>query len=208
MLRWLAATDRLTAASRPAWGWLGELSLVILGVHLAADRLDDVLLGWLAPLQLPWPTPDTPLLMATWAAIAVELLVDIWAAWTLFRSRSEAVTGPNEWLGRASIGNAVAAVAWGPLALVGAWVVAMAVEDLAAPHLGEPALWLSWLVAASIAWRLGWPGWLRVALQGPQPQKRIDGLLAAPLVLVVLALAVRHGLPIHHLSALIATVGG
>lgn len=208
MLRWLTGLDRLAAASRPAWGWLGELAVVVLGIHLAADRLDDWILAALAPVELPWPSPDFPLQLATWTAVTAELWVAAWAAFMLWRSRNEAVTSAREWAHRASVSSVLAALAWAPLALVGAWVVAMAIEDVTAPLLGTPALWLSWVVAGLIAWRLGLSGWLRVARQAPQPRRRIEGWWLAPPVVLVTVLAVRHGLPVHSLQALWAAVGG
>lgn len=200
MLRWLARLDHLTAASRPAWGWLGELALIVLGIHLAADRLDDRILDLMVPLQLPWPSPEFPLQLATWTAIAVELFVVGWAAWMLVRSRAEPVDGVKEWGRRATLTSLLAPLAWAPLALVGAWVVAMALEDVTAPLLGEPALWLSWVVAGLIAWRLGWSGLVRVLTRPPEPRRRLEGWFAAPAVLLVVGLALRYGLPLHAFS--------
>lgn len=206
MTRWIAGLDRLTAASRPAWGWLGELCLVVLGVHLAADRLDDLLLDLLAPLQVPWPTPDFALQLSTWTAVAVELHVVCWAAWMLWRSRNHAALTGREWLDRLTIRSALAVLAWAPLALVGSWVVAMAVEDFTAPVLGEPALWLSWVVAGLVAWRLGWPGFARVLFQAPQPGRRIEGWMALPTVLTVTVLGGIYGLPLQGALDLLASL--
>lgn len=197
MLRWLAGFDRLVSASRPAWGWVGELALVVLGVHLAADRLDDLLLGWVAPLPVAWPTEDFALGLSTWTAVAVELYAVGWAAWTLLRSRAEPVASRRDWLERASVHAVVAPLCWIPLALAGAWVVAMALEDAAVPWVGEPATWAAWALAALVAWRLGWSGWSRVALRAPVPQKRLDGLFATLPIVLVGALAARYGLPLY-----------
>lgn len=207
VLRWLAGFDRLTAASRPAWGWIGELSLIVLGIHLAADRLDDLLLIWLSALQLPWPAPDFPQQLATWTAVGVELHVVIWAAWMLFRSRAEAVDSPRAWLDRFSIHAALCALAWAPLALVGSWVLAMAFEDLVAPWLGQAALYLSWGVAVLAAWRLGWHGWVRVTTRVPEPRKKIEGWLAAPTVILVAVLGAVYGLPIRGLIDQLSAAG-
>ena len=129
MIRAALAVDRWTARSRPAWSWLGEIALVTLGIHLAADRLDDLMIHGLAGLDLPWPTPEAPLLIATWTAVAVELQVVAWMAWMLWRCRAAPMSSFNEVLSRLSIRTALAPLAWGSLALVGGWVVAMAVED-------------------------------------------------------------------------------
>ena len=186
--------DRRAVADRP-------------GDPPGGDRLDDLLLAWLSDLSLPWPSPDFPLQLATWTAIAVELHVVLWAAWMLFRSRAEAVESVKGWFERFSLHAAMCLLAWAPLALVGSWVLAMAVEDFAAPMIGQPALWLSWVVAALVAWRLGWHGWVRVTTRVPEPRKRIDGLLAVPTVVLVTVLGVLYGLPVRGLIAQLQASG-
>ena len=86
----------------------------------------------------------------------------------------------------------------------------MATEDLLAGGHAAAAKWLGWGVAALVAWRLGCTGWRRVvgglelpasAAQGQKvlkvvPRWRLDGLAWAPLLVLVAALATRHGLPV------------
>ena len=196
MMRWILAADRLTAASRPTWGWAGQLGLVALGVHLAADRLDDLVGGWLGQLPLAWPSPEVPLSAGTWLAIGLELHVCLWAAWVLLRHRAEPVSTAREWLGRGSVGAVLALVGWGPLAAVGAWVVGMAVEDALAPWLHEAASPVAWIVALAALVRLGGTAWLQVLRRPPERRSWADGLLAAPSVVLITGLAVRHGLPL------------
>ena len=86
MTRLLLAIDRFFSATRPAWLGLGQLGVAILGVHLAADRLDDSVyqaLLWanegLAPLlqklKMTGLDPEQLATPAAWVALALELLV-------------------------------------------------------------------------------------------------------------------------------------
>lgn len=198
MLRALDRLDRFVALTRPGWAWLGELAVVVLGVHLAADRLDDLLTGWLAAAPLPWPDPEAPIAVATWCALAVELAIAGWAGAALVRAGPPVRSG-RAWLERASVNAALAPLLFATAGLAGAWVVQMAVEDLLAAALPAVGAGLGWLVAALVTWRLAVPGVIRVARR-PPPGRRHDGLAWAPLVLLVVALAVQHGLPIHGLA--------
>src|SRR5687768_6902799 len=97
MMRFVVRLDALLAASRPLWGWLAEIAVVFLGVHLAADRLDDVLADWIARIHVAWPDPETPLAIATWCAIGVELVVCAWAGVELVRSTAPPAASAKEW---------------------------------------------------------------------------------------------------------------
>ena len=88
MTRLLLAIDRFFSATRPAWLGLGQLGVAVLGVHLAADRLDDSVyqaLLWanegLAPLlgklKLSGLDPEQLATPAAWVALVLELLVDL-----------------------------------------------------------------------------------------------------------------------------------
>lgn len=196
MWRWMLSTDGWVARTRPAWLWLGQLALVVLGVHLAADRLDDALAGWLASSGIPWPEPEQPLMVGTWAAVLLELGVVAWATVTLFRASAPPVDGPRAWARRWSVHGVVAPLFWAPTALAGAWVIGMAVEDGVAPLWADAAAPLAIAAAGLVGLRLGLTGLLRVVAGTPVPVRRWEGLLAAPPVLLVAGLAIRHGLPI------------
>jgi hypothetical protein len=151
----------------------------------------------MAALPVPWPTPEFPLAAATWSAVGIELFVIAWAGWVLWRHRANPVATTREWFERLSIGSFLAILAWAPLCCVGAWVVAMAVEDQVALYALELAAPAGWCTALIVGWRLGWTGLQRVATRLPQAEHRWQGWMAAPPVLLVTGLALRHGLPIH-----------
>jgi hypothetical protein len=67
--------DASLAVTRPLWLWLGQVALVVLGTHLAADRMDDDLGRLLAGLPLAWPDPQTPIVAGAWMALGMELAV-------------------------------------------------------------------------------------------------------------------------------------
>lgn len=196
MPRLIGSLDRAVSVSRPAWLWIGQLAVVVLGAHLAADRLDDHLLTWLMAAPITWPDPEAPLLAATWSSVALELTVVAFAVATLFRASRARVEDLRGWWDRRSVWAWVAPLFWLPTAATGAWVAGMAVEDLVAPWVAEAATPLAWVAAALVAWRLGWTGLVRVVRGTPTPRRRLEGLAFAAPALIVAALALRHGLPL------------
>ena len=221
MTRLLLAIDRFFSATRPAWLGLGQLGVAVLGVHLAADRLDDSVyqaLLWanegLAPLlgklKLSGLDPEQLATPAAWVALVLELLVDLFMLGALSLTAHSPQLSWAHYKSRLTVRSVVVPLFWAPVALAGAWVVGMATEDLLAGWHAAAAKWLGWGVAALVAWRLGWTGWRRVvgglelpasAAQGQKvlkvvPRWRLDGLAWAPLLVLVAALATRHGLPV------------
>lgn len=196
MIRLALGADAFVARTRPAWLWVGQVAIVWLGIHLAADRLDDVLASALAASGIPWPEPEQPLVLGTWAAVALEVYAAGWAAVAFARASAEALDRPRAWLGRATPHAVVAPLFWLPTSFAGAWVLAMAAEDLVAPVSPEAAAPVGWVVGGLVALRLALPGVVRVVGRTPVPGSRWDGAVAALPALAVAALAVRYGLPV------------
>lgn len=196
MIRFLENADALASRLRPAWMWTGQLGVVVLGIHLAADRLDDYLAQGLAGTGIPWSEPSVPLDVGTWGAILIELSVVVWALWTLVSARGARVSDWSALWARRSVHTGLSLVAWLPLGLAGAWVVGMAVEDLLAGVVPGLATVFGIGAAAAVAFRLTWTGWVRVVSQAPVPKRRVTGWPWALPVLLVAGLAFRHGLPI------------
>lgn len=209
----VAKLDASLAMTRPAWRWLGQVALVVLGTHLAADRMDDDLARLLAEVPVPWPDPQTPILVGAWVAVAMELLVTVWAVLALARTLGPPITeralgtrttraraALRTWAGRLSLHNLIGPLFWLPVGLAGCWVIAMAIED--ALPAGEIARWVGYAVGALAAWRLVAPGAVRLVLYAPVPRRRIEGWPFAPALLAVGAYAAWYGLPIWGLSAL------
>jgi hypothetical protein len=196
VIRSVIATDALVARSRVAWGWAGQVALCWLGLHLAADRLDDRLGGWLGGSGIAWPEPEQPLVAATWTAVALELWVAAWLLWTRSRSTGEPVTSGRAWRERASVEAVVAPVALLVFGLAGSWVMAMAVEDGLAGAGLPGARILGGAVGVGVALRLALPAAWRSGSCPPVPRSRGTGLLSAGPVLALAALAARHGLPV------------
>jgi len=196
MIRFLQNADALASRLRPAWMWAGQLGVVVLGVHLAADRLDDYLAQALVDIGIPWSEPQVPASVGTWGAILIELAVVVWSAYTLASARAEPIDEWSKLWKRRSVHTGLALVGWLPIGLAGAWVVGMAVEDLTAGLFPTLGLILGFLAMLVVAVRLAWTGWVRVVSRTPEPRRRITGWPWAVPVLIVSALAFRHGLPI------------
>lgn len=193
MLRALKALDQALGASRPGWRWIGEVSLVLLGVHLAADRVDDAVLrglaaaGWLGPNGSP---------AAAWLALSLEGLVAIRVVWILLLSAGAPQPTWSDYKQNFSAESLVRPLFWIPTAAAGAWVLGMAVEDAVAPALGASAFWLGLLAALLAGWRLGVTALARLIGGLFPPKHRTDGLAWAPLLLGTAGFAAWYGLPI------------
>ncbi len=196
MLRWLVGLDALVAWTRPAWGWAGQAALVLLGTHLAADRLDEILVERLSGLPIAWPDPDSPLAVGTWAAIGCEVLVAGWAVGWLLAARAEPVVDLKGWWNRISVPAVLVPLLWAPLALAGCWSVAMAIEDATSGFLLSGARELGYAVAGLVAWRYGLSGVGRVLRGIDRPARPLAALPGALIAAPMAGLALRHGLPI------------
>lgn len=207
MISALSRLDGLLASSRPAWVGLGQLGVAILGLHLAADRLDDLLVPLLeqgrGPLNALLASggftgvEESALLRpAAWTALATELLLVVYLFDSITLSPQQAELSGRAWA-RALSPHAVALpLFWAPASLAGAWAVGMAIEDVLAPHSAPLAGGLGKLVGLLVAWRLSWTGWRRVVTGLTPPKHRWKGLLWAPPLLGLGGLAFWYGLPI------------
>lgn len=194
-MRVLLKIDGLVARTWIAWGWLGQVALVVLGVHLAADRLDDLLLQVLTA-GLPGTDAALRQAAATWTAVVLELLVGVRVlAAVLFTSPHPELSW-RSWWARRSVDAFVLPVFWALASFAGAWAVAMGVEDLLVPWVPDVAFWGGVAVASVVAWRLGWTGVRRVVGALDEEPARLSGLLWAPLLLGCSALVVRFAMPV------------
>lgn len=196
MLARLAKADALVDATRPAWQGLGQLGVVVLGVHLAADRLDDLCYQGLLLLPIPVESPESLTVWAAGLALALEFIVvaRAFAALALTEHRPERTL--RDWWDARSVDAAVLPMFWLVTGLAGAWVVGMAAEDAVAPYAPAAAWPVGAVVAALIAWRLGLSGLARVIAAFDPPKHRLNGVWWAPALVAVATLAAWHGLPI------------
>ncbi|MEZ4323322.1 MAG: hypothetical protein R3F61_38010 [Myxococcota bacterium] len=190
----VAKLDASLAVTRPLWHWLGQVALVVVGTHLAADRLDDDLARLLAALPLAWPDPQIPFDVGGVVALTLELAVAVWAVIALARTAEQPVKTPKEWAQRWSIHNLIGPLFWLPVSLAGSWAIAMAIED-ALPH-GTVAQVVGGLVGALVAWRLAATGLIALVRSPPVPRHRTDGLLWMVPLLVIGGYAAWYGLPV------------
>lgn len=207
MLRVILRLDELLSSTRPAWVGLGQLGVTVLGLHLAADRLDDLLLAALGALSGPvngllvqagLSAIESGALVtpAAWLALITELLLVVYLFDGLTLTPQQAELSGRAYL-RALSPHAVALpLFWAPASLAGAWAVGMAMEDLTAALSPAAGAVVGPLVGLTVAWRLSWTGWRRVVTGLTPPQSRAKGLLWAPPLLGLGALAFWYGLPL------------
>lgn len=197
MLKLLKGIDQAISLTRPLWAWLGQLALVLLGIHLAADQLDDYLYALLTLGELPWPDANAPKLIAAGGALVLELAIVGRAAFAILLTPQQPELSWSSYKRRLSVEAISLPLFWGTAAVAGSWVVGMATQDALYPYDPLVAAILSWAVALLVAWRLGLSGWRRVvgALDDP-PKARTRGLIEAPFLLGVAFLVLWDGLPI------------
>lgn len=181
--------DEVVSGTRSSWAWLGQAALAVLGIHLACDSLDDHVLTLLQalPIQL-WEDPNAAALPAAWVAVALELTLAAWVVVRLWHALTTAPATWDSWKSRLAVRDVTRVLFWVPVALAGAWVIGMAVEDLVAPLHPWLGAGLGWATAALTAWRLGFTG-LRAIVGGPPAKKRWHGIFLAPVLLGVAGLA-------------------
>ena len=213
--RTTAQIDRASASVARAATVVGQAGLVALGVHLAADRIDDRLLvalqglasrldrhlapplAWLAG-TLGWPTDalwfwtETP-----WAAAAasgallVELCALVLLVSTFLLVGREAKASWQGWWAARSIHAVVAPLTLAGAVAAGAWSLGMAVEDAVGGTAGRAlGLGLSVLVLA----RFGLPA-LRRSVAGLQPTRLRAGIWSAAVLVPIGLLAWSEGTP-------------
>jgi hypothetical protein len=196
----LEQSDRVAGGVARAAATLGQMSLVALGVHLAADRLDDQLWDLLtalsdqldatlsAPLArvadtfglgfdtfLFWQSLPLPLIAAT-TCLLWELLADImlWDAF-LLTPRSTHVTW-SKYRRSLSLRAIVLPITLTGVLLSGAWSLFMATEDILPTH--DASSWVAAAVALLALVHYGRPAWTRAIgnLERPKSWKRQLGL--------------------------------
>jgi len=215
--RLLRGGDRAAGGLARLATTLGQVALVCLGAHLAADRLDDRVYGQLSDAQawldarlapalgplgerlglgyerlLLWERlPLAP--AAAWVALLLELLACalLCASFLLTPRRVEL-----SWMGfrRAlSVHALVLPVALAGTLLAGAWSLAMAAEDLLPPSPVAP--WAGGALALAVLVRFGMPAWGRAVGALERSGRPARDLLVAVLIGPIGLLAWLHGVP-------------
>ena len=209
MIGFALKADTAIAQTRPIWVGLGQLGVAVLGVHLAADRLDDHVfqgLLWLndhvisaiaVKLQMGGLEPDALIAPSSWLAFLLEIVVDLYMFGALALTAQEPELSVESYKRKLSVEAVVLPLFWVPVALAGSWMVGMAVEDRLAEWHATAALVAGWTVAGLVGWRLGWTGLRRIVGGLDVPKRRTKGLGWAPLLVLIAGLAAWHGLPIH-----------
>jgi hypothetical protein len=211
---WLSTTDRAAGGIAQLSTTLGQIALVILGVHLVGDQIDDLLFNAMAagvdaledPLAqltaaLDRPHGTTPQLSnlplttaAAWGALGIELTASVALSAAFVLSSRRPTLSWAAYREALSVHALVMPLALAGVLLAGCWSMAMAAEDLL-PR-SDLAPWAAGLLAAAVGARFGMPAWLRAvgSLSAATSWRR--GALLSALLLPVGALAWRHGVPV------------
>lgn len=193
----LRITDRVAGGISALGTTLGQVALVVLGVHLAADRIDDLLARALQEASLALGAPGLGSLpvpmVAAWGALLVELAaVALLSGAFLLTARQPALD--RGVLDRVRSVNAVVMpVALAGVLIAGSWSMAMAAEDLLPPSPLAP--WAAGLLGLAVLVRYGLPAWCRAVAALPSSPRWQQGLSAAGVLVPVGALAWMHGVP-------------
>jgi uncharacterized membrane protein len=201
--RLLRGSDRAAGGLARVATTLGQVALVCLGVHLAADQLDDRVLALLqagqglldAHLAVPlgraaaavgldqghvavWELIPVAV-VATWIALAMELGPALsWAAWR------QAL----------SLHAVVLPLALAGVLVAGSWSMAMAAEDLLPAH--ASARIAGGLLGLAVLLRFGLPAWGRAVGALERSGRLRRDLLTAAAIAPVGLLAWMHGVPL------------
>lgn len=200
MRRVLARSDDVALGVARLATTLGQCALVALGVHLAADNLDDRLLALLVRAQeaLPEvlrPGGELPLpSLAAGAALLVEAAATLllWDGFVL--SPRAPVLSWGAFRRAACVRALVLPAALAGVLAAGAWSLAMALEDLLPA--GPLSPWSAGLVGLAALLRFGGPAWVRAVASLEPPRRWSVGLPSALVLAPVGALAWIHGLPL------------
>ena len=185
--------DLAVARTRLAWRWIGEFSLVALGVHLAADHFEDLLFEWLVWLGVGHIDPIS---WATQGALLLEVIVASRVLMLLVLSAGAPRPTWHSLRETCSVETLTRSLFWLPTGFAGAWVLGMTVEDAMAAHLGDYAFYVGALAAGVFTWRLLIPSFGRLLGGLSPPRRRTDGWYWAPPLLLTAAVAFRFGLPV------------
>lgn len=217
-MRILAASDRFAGGVAKAAATLAQMALVALGVHLAADTMDDRALTLLLGCQswadahltgshvalaetlgvasdtlVWWPSvPVAPI--SAGLALVVELVADALLVGSfLLTPRGTELTW-SRYRRALSVRAIVTPLALAGVLVAGAWSLAMAAEDVL-PH-SVVAPWAAGLLGLASLVRMGAPAWSRAVAAMEPPRRWTDGLGTTLVILPVGILAWAHGAPV------------
>ncbi len=167
---------------------LGQVALVFLGVHLAADQLDDRIARALSAIV--WFDGNL-VVAAAWIALAIELAADVLLAGAILLTDAKRRPSLRAWRRVRSVESVVLPISLGGVILAGGWSLAMGIEDLIPnARIGAAAL------AIAAVLRLGWPAWSRAVSHLERPPRWTRGLASALVLAPIGWLAWTHGVPI------------
>lgn len=210
-------SDKIAGKVAETTSTLGQISLICLGVHFAADQLDDkVLFGFhylenLADIHLSsiaqnlaekigleknrlliWT--ELPLeQMSTIGALLEELLVILIMARSIILSPKYPKLSFKLWKSVFSINAVVLPFTFGTVLIAGGWSMAMAVEDIIQIPYSSV---LGAIIGLLVVWRFGVNSLLRAIGALEKPNNHFYSLIEAIILLPIGILALIYGIPV------------
>jgi len=197
---------------------LGQIAMVCLGVHLAADQLDDRLLVLLtaavdqidtamadplgrAAMAVGLERGDVALwtripvaAASAWAALVVELLAAVVLCGSFLLTPRRPALSWNAWRAALSIHAVVLPLSLAGVLVAGSWSMAMAAEDLLPSSVVAQVA--AGLLGLAVLLRFGLPAWTRAVGALERSGRARRDLLAALTIAPVGLLAWMHGVPL------------
>jgi hypothetical protein len=184
------AWDRAAAWIARNASTLGQVALVCLGVHLASDRLDDLIARGMTALAARWIDANF-VVPAAWVALGVELAADVLFAGAILLTDAKRRPSFRAWRRVRSVESVVLPFSLAGVLLAGGWSLAIGIEDLIpGARIGAAALAIAALL------RFGWPAWSRAVSHLERPSRWTRGLAPALVLAPIGWLAWTHGVPI------------
>lgn len=215
---WLRTSDRAAGGVATGLTTLGQAALVLLGVHIAADNLDDPIAGGIVQLLaladrhlapplmglaealgygyadfLLWEDLSAPVL-AAWAALTVELLADVVLCASFWLTPRAPALSWAQYRSALSLHALLLPAALLGVLIAGSWSLAMAAEDLLPTS--EVAPWAAGALGLAALARFGLPALRRAIAALPPDSPPLRGLGRALVLLPVGLLAWAHGVPV------------
>jgi len=214
----LRGSDRAAGGLASVATTLGQVALVCLGVHLAADQLDDRFLSLLtlardqldvflaeplgrAAMAVGLEQGDVALwtriplaAVSAWSALVVELVAAVVLVGSFLLTARRPALSWSAWRAALSIHAVVMPLALAGVLMAGSWSMAMAAEDLLPSH--TAARVAAGVLGLAVLLRFGLPAWARAVGALERSGRARRDLLAALVIAPVGLLAWMHGVPL------------
>jgi hypothetical protein len=217
-MSWLRRTDQAAGGAAAVLTTLGQLALVLLGVHIATDHIDDPIAAGIAQLLagadrhlapplmgaaealglgyadlLFWTDLSAPV-AAAWCALTIELVADVALGGSFLLTPRTPTLSWTQYRETLSLYALALPPALLGVLIAGSWSLSMAAEDLLPASAIAP--WAAGLLGLAALARFGGPALRRAVAALPTGTPPLRRSLRAVLVMLIGSLAWAHGAPV------------